>query len=182
MGCGPAVIDEVVEQRGPSRQQHALQIELPDRRGARRLADSLHAARLFDRGLDTVGEHPRRKVSWPLFTGYNMSYGVRQAQAALQQQEAILEQLGLSVTLDVWNGYYSLDSANQQLTVTAVLAKTADENLQVALGRYQAGVGTMVDVLTAQAELAWKVACASLALALGRLSSAEPLRDGAALP
>jgi outer membrane protein len=74
-------------------------------------------------------------VNWPLFTGYNMSYGVRQAQAALQQQEANVDQVGLSVTLDVWNGYYSLDSANQQLTVTAGLSKTADDNLQVALGR-----------------------------------------------
>jgi outer membrane protein len=74
-------------------------------------------------------------VNWPLFTGYNMSYGVHQAQAALQQQEANVDQVGLSVTLDVWNGYYSLDSANQQLTVTAGLSKTADDNLQVALGR-----------------------------------------------
>jgi outer membrane protein len=132
--------------------------------------------------------------TWPLFTGFNNSYGVRQAQAALQQQEANLEQVGLSVTLDVWNGYYSLESANQQLTVTAGLTKTADENLDVALGRYKAGVGTIVDVLTAQtaastartfrinAELNWKVSRAQLALALGRLSSAEPLRDGAALP
>lgn len=133
-------------------------------------------------------------VTWPLFTGFNVSYGIRQAQATLQQQEANLEQVGLSVTLDVWNGYYSLDSANQQLTVTAALTKTADDNLQVALGRYQAGVGTIVDVLTAQTaaatsrllringELGWKVARANLALALGRLSSAEPLVDGARLP
>lgn len=133
-------------------------------------------------------------VTVPIFSGFNVSYGVRQAQALLQQQEANLEQVGLTVTLDVWNGYYSLDSYNQQLTATAALTKTADDNLQVALGRYQAGVGTIVDVLTAQtaaatarqfrvnAELGWKAARAQLALALGRLSSAEPLRDGVALP
>jgi len=133
-------------------------------------------------------------VSWPVFTGFNVSYGVRQAEATLQQQDANLEQVGLTVTLDVWSGYHNLESANQQLGVTAALTQTADENLQVALGRYQAGVGTIVDVLTAQtaaattrtlrinAELGWKVARANLALALGRLTSAEPLRDGAALP
>jgi outer membrane protein TolC len=133
-------------------------------------------------------------VSWPLFTGFSVSYGVRQAQAALQQQEANLEQVGLSVTLDVWGGYYSLDSANQQLIVTSGLTKTADDNLQVALGRYQAGVGTIADVLTAKtaaasarnyrinAELGWKVARANLALALGRLTSAQPLRDDSPLP
>ncbi len=133
-------------------------------------------------------------VTWPLFTGFNVSYGVRQAQATLEAQEASLEQVTLSVTLDVWNGYYSLDSANQQLTATAALNKTAEDNEKVALGRYQSGVGTIVDVLTAQtaaatarqlrinAELGWKVARAQLALALGRLSSAQPLQDGVALP
>lgn len=133
-------------------------------------------------------------VTVPVFSGFAVSYGVRQAQATLQSQEANLEQVGLTVTLDVWNGYYSLESANQQLAATAELNKTSDDNLQVALGRYQAGVGSILDVLTAQtaaavarqlridAELSWKVSRAQLALALGRLSSAEPLRDDAALP
>ena len=51
------------------------------------------------------------------------------------------------------------------------LTKTAEDNLQVALGRYQAGVGTIVDALTARQlriELGWKVA-----LAPEGLSSAE---------
>jgi len=133
-------------------------------------------------------------ISWPLFTGFNVSYGIRQAQAVLREQDANLEQVGLSVSLDVWNGYYSLDSANQQLVATASLTKTADDNLEVALGRYQAGVGTIVDVLTAQtaasaarhlrisAELSWMVSRAQLALALGRLSSAEPLMDDSSGP
>jgi outer membrane protein TolC len=133
-------------------------------------------------------------VTWPLFTGFNVSYGVRQAQATLNAQEANLEQVTLNVTLDVWNGYYTLESANQQLAATAALGKTAQDNLRVALGRYQAGVGTILDVLTAQtaaltarqlrinAELGWKVARAQLALALGRLSSAEPLLDDVAPP
>lgn len=133
-------------------------------------------------------------IKWPLFTGFATSYSVRQAQAALQVQEANLEQVGLTVTQDVWSSYYNLDSANQQLAVTAALSKTADDNMEVALGRYQAGVGSIVDVLTAQsaaassrqlrinAELGWKVARAALALALGRLTSAEPLSNAEPLP
>jgi outer membrane protein len=126
-------------------------------------------------------------VTMPVFTGFNVTYGIRQAQAILEGRAASAEQVRLSVSLDVWNGYHSLESANQQLTVTAALIKSAEENEQVALGRYQAGVGTIIDVLTAQsaaatarqqrvgAELGWRVARAQLALALGRLSSAEPL-------
>ncbi len=94
----------------------------------------------------------------------------------------------------MWNAYYSLDSANKQLAGTATLVKTAEDNNQVAIGRYQSGVGTIIDVLTAQsaaasarllrinAELGWQVARAELALALGRLTGAEPLSPGAALP
>jgi len=133
-------------------------------------------------------------ITVPLFTGFNVSYNVRQAQAALKVQQVNLEQIGLNVTNDVWSGYHSLDSANEQLKVTADLVKTSDDNLQVALGMYQGGVGSILAVLTAQAaayaahvlqidaQLGWQEARAALALALGRLSSAEPLSDTATLP
>jgi TolC family type I secretion outer membrane protein len=132
--------------------------------------------------------------NWPIFSGFSTSYGIREAQAGLQAQEANLQQAGLNVTLDVWNAYHTLNSANRQLGVTADLTKTASDNLDVALGRYKAGVGTIVDVLTAQtaaatarqyrinAELGWKVARAQFSLALGRLSSAEPMSDDLSMP
>jgi outer membrane protein TolC len=115
---------------------------------------------------------------------------VRQAEAALHVSEASLEQVELNVSLDVWNGYYNLNSANDQLAASAALLKTAEDNERVSIGRYEAGVGSMVDVLTAQtalatarqvritAELAWYVARAQLVYALGRLTSAVPLLDG----
>jgi len=133
-------------------------------------------------------------VTVPIFTGFSVAYGVRQAQAALEASEANAEQVRLSVTQGVWNAYYSLDSANKQVTVTSGLIKTAEQNEEVALGRYQGGVGTIIDVITAQAaaalarqtriasELAWQTSRAQLAFALGRLSGAEPLVEGAALP
>ena len=133
-------------------------------------------------------------VTVPIFTGFNVGYGVRQSQAVLEGREASAEQVRLTVSLDVWNAYYALDSANQQLGQTATLIKTAEDNQQVAVGRYQSGVGTIIDLLTAQtaaanarilrinAELGWQVARAQLALALGRLSGTEPLPVGAALP
>jgi TolC family type I secretion outer membrane protein len=126
-------------------------------------------------------------VTVPIFSGLSVDYGVRQAQATLAAREASAEQVRLAVSQDVWNAYYSLDSANQQLAATASLTRAAEDNQQVAFGRYQSGVGTILDVLTAQtgaatarqlrinAELSWQVSRAQLALALGRLSGAEPL-------
>lgn len=130
-------------------------------------------------------------VTVPIFTGFNVAYSVRQAQAALENSEVNVDQIRLNISSDVWNGYYSLSSANQQLGASATLVKTADQNQQVALGRYKAGVGTILDLLTAQAaaasaaqtritaELNWEVSRAQLTLAIGRLSGSEPLTDQA---
>lgn len=126
-------------------------------------------------------------VTLPLFTGFSAGYGVRQAQATLESREANVAQVRLTVSLDVWNAYYALDSANRQLAATGTLLATAQSNQDVAVGRYKAGVGTIIDLLTAQAgaasarqlrinaELSWQIARAQLALALGRLSGAVPL-------
>jgi TolC family type I secretion outer membrane protein len=130
----------------------------------------------------------------PIFSGFSVGYGVRQAQALLSGQEATADQVRLQVSLDVWNAFYALESGNQQLGATAQLSKTAQNNQNVALGRYQSGVGTIIDVLTAQtaaasalqtrinAELGWKVARSQLALALGRLTGAQPLSEALMLP
>jgi outer membrane protein len=133
-------------------------------------------------------------VTVPIFLGFSVDYGVRQAQAALEGRNAGLEQSQVSVSLDVWNAYYGLQSANDQLTETGTLLTTAQDNLDVALGRYQSGVGTIIDLLTAQtaagtarqvrinSELNWEIARSQLALALGRLTGAEPLNTDASLP
>jgi len=177
-------------------QRDAAQADVEVARAAGRPSIALSA------GTDLIGTtglpHQRYNVigvtiTVPVFTGFNVAYGVRQAQSILESRQENAEQMRLNVTLDVWNGYYALDSANQQLTVTAALLKSAQENEEVALGSYQAGVVTIVDLLTAQsaaanarqqrvnAELGWQVARAQFALALGRLTGVEPLSN-ATLP
>ena len=71
----------------------------------------------------------------PIFTGFSTVYSVRQAKAVLEQREDNAEQVRLAVSQDVWNAYYSLDSANQQLSTTAALVKTAADNQEVAAPR-----------------------------------------------
>ncbi len=131
-------------------------------------------------------------VTVPIFNGFGTTYGIRQAKAALDASEANVEQARLSVSLGVWNAYYGLTAANESLAATAALMSAAARNEEVALGRYQSGVGTILDVLTAEsgaasgrqlrinAELGWQVARAQLALALGRLTGAQPLSQDAA--
>ena len=87
----------------------------------------------------------------------------------------------------MWNAYHALDAGNQELATSATLAKAAATNEEIAIGRYQSGVGSMLDVLTAQSaganarviriqsEYNWQSARAQLALAVGRLSSVADL-------
>jgi outer membrane protein TolC len=129
-------------------------------------------------------------VSVPIFSGFKATYDIRQAQAILEAREANADQIRLNVSQDVWNGYWGLESAGQELTASGTLVKTAAQNQEVAVGRYQAGIGTILDLLTAQtaaasaqqtritAEHDWQVARAQLVLALGRLTGTEPLRTG----
>ncbi len=54
----------------------------------------------------------------------------------------------------MFNAYYALRTATQQVRTSRDLFASATESEQVALGRYKAGAGSLLDLLTAQAALA----------------------------
>lgn len=132
-------------------------------------------------GTTSRGSSLGVSVNVPLFAGYAPTYRVRAAEAQVEAQQARMEQLSLQVALDVWNAYQNLVTATQSLRTTADLLRSAEQSDRVALGRYQAGVGSMLDVLNAQSALAsarqqriqstldWNVSRAALAQAMGSL-------------
>jgi len=75
----------------------------------------------------------------------------------------------------LWQSYYSFKTATQLVKTSRDLLASAEESERVALGRYKEGVGTIIDVLTAQGALAgaraeeivarssWYIALAQLA-------------------
>ena len=89
--------------------------------------------------------------------------------------------LHLQVALDVWNAYQNLATATQTIRTTADLLASAEQSERVALGRYKAGVGNILDVLNSQSALAaarmqriqamldWRVSRATLAKAVGSI-------------
>lgn len=125
----------------------------------------------------------------PLFSGFGDTYRVRAAEQQLASQEASRDQLEQQVTLDVWNAYQNLQTARGTYTSSLDLLASATQAEKVALGRYKAGVGSILDLLNAEASLAtarlqhvqaqydWYTSRAALAQAMGRL---QP--DGTAGP
>lgn len=134
-------------------------------------------------GVTSRGSALGINLSMPLFSGYAPTYRIRAAEAQIETQQARMERVRLQVALDVWNAYQNLVTASQSLRTTADLLRSAEQSERVALGRYQAGVGSILDVLNAQSALAlarqqriqstldWNVGRAALAQAMGSLDA-----------
>ena len=123
--------------------------------------------------------------SVPLFTGFSQHYNVQQARADEQTAQARLKRLEQQVVLEVWTSYYNLKTAEQRVRTSEDLLKSATESYQVALGRYKAGVGSILDLLSAQSALEgaraqrvqansdWFVSLAALARDTGTLNASN---------
>jgi outer membrane protein len=120
-------------------------------------------------------------ISIPLFSGFSTSYQVRAAKETLAVKVAQRDSISQQVALDVWNAYQDLNTETQAIRSSEDLVASATQNERVALGRYKAGAGIILDVINAQAQLAnarlqliqsrlnWNVARATLAQSLGRI-------------
>jgi outer membrane protein len=90
----------------------------------------------------------------PVFRGFETKYNVQKAKDEAAVAAADAESLEQQVILQVWTSYYGLQTANQLVKSSRDLLASAEQSERVALGRYQEGVGTIIDLLTAQSALA----------------------------
>ena len=90
----------------------------------------------------------------PLFTGWKNTYDVAKAREEVEVSRAQVETLTDQVILQVWTSYYNLKTASQQVRTARDLYASAEQSEQVALGRYRAGVGSILDLLAAQTAFA----------------------------
>lgn len=123
-------------------------------------------------------------VAIPIFAGYAPTYRIRAAEATADFRAAQRDRLRLQISLDVWSAYQNLRTALQSMTASKTLLESAEQSYRVALGRYKAGVGNIIDTLNAQSALASarqqniqaglnsNVARATLAQAMGSLDHA----------
>jgi len=89
----------------------------------------------------------------PLFDGHLVRYKVKEAQANLEQIDLATESMKNDISLEVERGYLSLAEYGESVEVSKLAVKQAQENLDLALGRYQAGVGSPIEVTDATVAL-----------------------------
>lgn len=89
-------------------------------------------------------------VAIPIFNGFSTTYQVEEARANLNVLSASEDALRQSVFLEVQQAYLNLKESEERIPVTALIVKQATENLELAIGRYSAGVGNSIEVTDAQ--------------------------------
>lgn len=124
-------------------------------------------------------------VTIPIFTGFNTKYKVQAAHEQLRLSEAQYQKTRQDVMLNVYQTYQSLISQTQTIQASQDMLNSAEASYTVTMGRYKAGVGSILDVLSAQSALAnakqeyiqalynWYISKASLAKAIGGLTFSE---------
>ena len=121
-------------------------------------------------------------VSIPIFNGYNTKYKVQAAKEQLKLSQAEYEKLSQDASLEVYQTYQTLFSETGAVRASADLVASAKASYELSMGRYKAGVGTVLDLLNAQSALSsaqqqhvqslynWYITKASLAKAMGELN------------
>ena len=122
-------------------------------------------------------------LSIPIFNGFTWEYDAEAAAEVARAQGARAEQLGQRAVLEVFTDYYALRTATQSVRTTEELFASAEASAQAALGRYRAGVGSLLELLTAesalgsaralriQSRLSWHTALLQLAHDVGVLDA-----------
>ncbi len=117
----------------------------------------------------------------PLFDGGRLRGLARAAERDAERLEAEQDVQTNSVTRQVAEAFYDTRNAQMQKTRISDLLASTGESAQAAEARYRAGVGSLLELLTAQADLArarqtaaqsesdWLAAFSRLSYALGRL-------------
>ncbi len=96
--------------------------------------------------FDSDEWYAQLSLSIPLTDGGLTKSKVEQARAQLRQAEAELASLENSVTLEVRTAWENLRQAKESLTAASEAERAAKATLDLALGRYQAGVGDNLEI------------------------------------
>lgn len=92
-------------------------------------------------------------VSWNLFDGFDTQYKKLESYAALKNQTYLFHQQQLQVLRDVWSTFHAFQSSVQLLDSAKALESAAKESFIAIRTGYDAGLNSLLDLLSAQKTL-----------------------------
>ena len=93
------------------------------------------------------------QLSWTLFDGGNRIARFREAKANVDGAVARMKASELNISRDVEQALMNVDEADQRIQAAQVAVASAQENFRLAQGRFDAGVGTILELTDAQLAL-----------------------------
>lgn len=133
-------------------------------------------------------------ANWSLFNGGQVRAEIDEAGAKLRQAENVVASVKQQIELDVRSAYLAVAAAKAQVAAARKEVDQQQEAYRIATIRYQEGVGTSIEILSAEADLGdartrlnraifdLNLAVALLDLGLGReglLGEPSPAPEGA---
>lgn len=121
--------------------------------------------------FDTGEWSARLSLDLPIWDGGLTKGKIEEAEAELRVAQAELQSLSDSVVLEVRKACLALDEAKEALVSSREAERSAKETLDLALGRYSAGVGDNLEI--SDAVESYASACESRVLALYNCKTAR---------
>jgi outer membrane protein TolC len=119
-------------------------------------------------------------LTWNIFDGGNMIAQVREKRALVDSARAQVKVTELNIAQEVEQTYLVVNEAQERIAASQTAVASAQENFRLAQGRFDAGVGTILELTDAQLFLTqaqnaeaqaladYRVALAALERATGR--------------
>lgn len=127
-------------------------------------------------------------LSAPLFNGFFYANQERRAKEFLRGACANLREVELAITLDVITSYFNFRTAVQSLKYSDEYLNYSEQTYEAAFIIYREGIGTILDLLTAQRTLAnaraqkiqartqWARSLSAISFAVGTLGTPEEIK------
>lgn len=90
----------------------------------------------------------------PLFTGFETSYKISAAKFKREQERYNLEKKRAEIKNEVWSAYHDYQTSVKSYDVSKKVLKSAEENEKVAFTSYEIGKTDIINLLTAESQLA----------------------------
>ncbi len=89
-------------------------------------------------------------LTWEIFSGFETEGKVAEAKSKMRELQASLRELELAIIQDVTDSYLRADENREAVDIEAQTLKLARENLDLAEGRYKAGLNDIIEFNDAQ--------------------------------
>lgn len=108
--------------------------------------------RKYDEDFKLDNEESRLMVAleFPIFNAFKTYNGVKQARINLERVNNTNRSLLNDVFLEVQNAYIALQEAAQSIPIAELNVEKAKENLDLAQGRYNEGIGDVIELKDAE--------------------------------